>query len=101
MRERECEAPIHSSNCPCTTCIRGNCVGCRNTNVDHFTPKSILKVWGERPKFFNRKENLQFLSIPCHRDKDRDTPQRLYLAKHQKRGKFISLEEYKNKVLQK
>ncbi|GIW70244.1 MAG: hypothetical protein KatS3mg101_0991 [Patescibacteria group bacterium] len=96
MRERECQAPVHNPRCPCQSCQRVNCGNCRLTNIDHFTPKCIAKKilhWSS--KQINAPENLQYLSIPCHTDKDRTTPDRLRLAIRQKRGEFISLEDYK------
>ena len=95
MRERECQAPIHSQDCPCQKCQRVSCGNCRLTNIDHFTPRSIAKkVWGWKSKQINSPENLQYLSYQCHRDKDSTTPDRLRLGLAQKRGKFIGLEDY-------
>jgi hypothetical protein len=35
------------------------------------------------------------LSEPCHQLKDRSTPDRLYLAKRQAKGKEVTLDDYK------
>lgn len=95
MRERECQAPIHSQECPCQKCVRESCGDCHLTNLDHFTPKCIAKVWGWSAKEMNAPENLQWLSRACHTDKDRSTPHRKTLLHQQLRGKFIGIEEYR------
>ena len=78
-----CEAPIHNESC--------DGVG---STVDHFTPKCIGKLWGWSYEQINAKENIQYLSEPCHKDKDRTTEARLLLARKQLKGAYISLEYY-------
>ena len=95
MREKECQAPIHEPNCPCQTCQRTSCERCHLTNIDHFTPKSVSKLLGWTRKQTNSPENLQWLSLECHREKDRTTPKRKELLHRQLKGNFISLEDYK------
>ncbi len=74
-RWRECSAEFHVPECPCIRCPRTNCDGCTKTNVDHFTPRCIIR---KNHNHFNSKtENLQWLSIDCHRDKDSSTPSRV------------------------
>ena len=94
MRERECQAPVHADGCPCQTCKRTTCDGCNATNVDHFTPKCIAKVWGWNRKQTDAPENLQWLSRPCHTEKDRTTPKRKQLACKIVSGKTVTLDEY-------
>ena len=77
--ERPCEAPVHHKNCPCVGCDKPK--WCRATNQDHFTPKCVAKKMGWKPKQMNRPENLQWLSNPCHRRKDRSTPARKNVVK--------------------
>lgn len=95
MREKECQAPIHEPNCPCQTCLKINCDNCHKTNLDHFTPKCIAKVWGWNKKQTNSPENLQWLSLECHREKDATTPKRKSLLHQQLRGKFVGIEDYR------
>jgi len=82
MSER-CEAPRHHKNC-----------NGRGETVDHHTPKCIAKIFGWKRKQINAPENLQYLSKPCHREKDRSTPKRKLLLQGQLKGKETTLEEY-------
>lgn len=79
-----CEAPIHHENCDG-----------KGVTIDHFTPECIGKLWGWSYEEINAKENLQYLSVPCHREKDKTTEARLTLARRQLKGAYISLELYK------
>ena len=79
-----CEAPIHNEDCD----------GIGGT-VDHFTPMCIAKLWGWKNEEINAKENIQHLSVACHREKDKTTEARLTLARQQLRGAYISLDYYK------
>ena len=89
-----CEAIYHSPNCPCLNCKK-NCDNCHELTIDHFTPKCIAKVFNWNRKTTSSHSNTQMLSVPCHRIKDRSTPQRFQLALQQRRGRFIGLEEYR------
>jgi len=80
----QCEAPIHSEYCD----------GVGNTK-DHFTPECIAKLWGWSYEEINDKKNIQYLSVACHREKDKTTEARLTLVRQQLRGEYISLEYYK------
>lgn len=72
-----CEAPIHNQDCPCNSCTLRQCATCPLLTKDHFTPKCIaLKVFGWRRKQVNSRDNIQWLSRPCHQDKDATTPLR-------------------------
>ena len=73
-----CEAPFHVEGC--------NGIG---ETVDHHTPRCIAKkVLGWTESQVNAPENIQRLSVACHRHKDKDTPARLELARLQKQGKI-------------
>lgn len=89
MRERkQCEAVFHSIDC-----------SGRGSTKDHFTPRCIGKLFhiGRR---VHRKENIQYLSKACHRDKDYTTPFRLGLTKKQvEKEVFRSLDDYRERVL--
>lgn len=78
-----CEAPVHNKHC--------DGVG---ITLDHFTPVCIAELWKWKKDQINAKENLQYLSKPCHLDKDRTTEARLTLARKQLNGAYISLEYY-------
>lgn len=78
-----CEAPVHSELC--------DGVG---ISMDHFTPVCIGKLWGWEKDQINAPENIQYLSKPCHLEKDRTTEARLTLARKQLNGAYISLEYY-------
>ncbi len=58
-----CEAPYHVEGCK----------GIGNTK-DHFTPKRIALKLGWTLKQIHAVENTQWLSEPCHKTKDRETP---------------------------
>jgi hypothetical protein len=91
-----CEAEHHVPSCECLHCRGKNCNQCRNITQDHFTPKSIARrVLGWRPKEINSKENIQWLSTSCHREKDRTTPDRLIALIDQKRGGNITMDDVK------
>ena len=103
MRERQCQAPngVHHEDCPCQHCLRPNCDGCYSTNQDHQTPMCVIRkdkgVQVRLSKDFKRKAHvlkdkneLIYLSTPCHRLKDRSTPKRKF------KRVFRSLEELRN-----
>jgi hypothetical protein len=93
MKEKECTAPYHSENCPCQRCLRTSCDNCNSTSTDHFQPRAIMKVW-QNGEIRKNKENLQFLSVPCHKSKDVSTAARKQLLqKTLKHGS--TLEEYR------
>jgi hypothetical protein len=74
-----CEAPQHTRKCD----------GIGSTR-DHFTPKSLLKVLNFRsPKYWNREENIQYLSPSCHSEKDAITPNEIYWNKFHGGGKTL------------
>ena len=89
MKEKECSAPTHQSNCPCQRCGKEYCGRCRKTNVDHFTGKAIGKLLGWTRRELDRPENLQYLSLPCHAEKDKLTCEVLAQLRKQRKGKFI------------
>lgn len=64
------------------------------TTLDHFTPVCIAKLWGWNTEQIIAPENIQYLSKPCHLDKDRTTEARLTLARKQLQGAYISLAYY-------
>ena len=82
--EHPCEAPIHADSC--------NGVG--NT-VDHFTPRAVGKKLGIGRKRLNEPDNLQYLSTPCHRIKDKDTPLRLVVLRLEQHGTIFTFEEHR------
>jgi hypothetical protein len=86
---RSCEAPAHSKGCPCIGCNRTN-DGCKNGTSDHFTPQSIQKLVHVK----DTPQNHQWLSPPCHRDKDRDTPLRGDVIRLEKRGVVFTWEQH-------
>jgi hypothetical protein len=97
MRERACQALVHTPECECQGCRKSNCNGCRNSTKDHFTPQSIgRKILGWKPKQINSKENIQFLSVSCHREKDYTTSDRLQALYNQRRGGEITLDDVRS-----
>lgn len=74
--KRGCEAPNHNKDCPCLSCVSKSCTDCPLLTKDHFTPKCIAKVYQWTRSRTNQPSNIQWLSEPCHIDKDRDTPKR-------------------------
>lgn len=80
-----CEAPVHNKDC--------DGVG---ITLDHFTPVCIARLWEWDTEQINAPENIQYLSKPCHKDKDRTTEARLTLARKQLRGAYISLKYYQS-----
>ncbi|MCK9370906.1 hypothetical protein M0R04_13430 [Candidatus Dojkabacteria bacterium] len=75
-----CEAPIHVDGC-----------NGQGTTDDHFTPRCILR----KLKIKDTPENHQWLSIPCHRAKDKDTPLRNQVLGLEKQGIIFSFEEHR------
>lgn len=76
-RKTGCEAPNHNKDCPCINCTNRDCLKCPLLTKDHFTPKCIaIKALGWKYKQVNHPRNIQWLSKPCHEDKDRSTPLR-------------------------
>jgi hypothetical protein len=89
MRGKECQAPFHVDNCACSNCRRQSCDGCHNTNVDHFTAKSVGKALGWSKKQIDSPENKQYLSYDCHRWKDQNTAHYKQVAKKLSQGKEV------------
>ena len=83
MIERMCEAPVHVEACS----------GLGETR-DHFTAKSIAKELGWSRKQANNPANIQYLSEPCHVEKDRPTAHMRDLLVKQKNGLFIGLGDH-------
>lgn len=79
-----CEAPIHNDRCD----------GIGNTQ-DHFTPRAVAKLLGWSRKQIDDPQNKQALSIPCHRDKDQDTPLRVQLLRMEKKGTIFTFEQHR------
>lgn len=74
-----CEATWHVAGC-----------GKMGQSVDHFTPRAYAKkVLGWSHAQINAPENKQYLSIECHREKDRTTEAKTAQALYQKRGGAI------------
>lgn len=95
LRRTGCESPNHNRECPCLTCITRDCARCPLLTLDHLTPKCIaFNVLGWNYKQVNRKENLQWLSEPCHKDKDRPTERVYRQLQMQQQGVFIRLGEH-------
>lgn len=80
---RSCEAPNHAPDCDG-----------RGSTRDHFTPRCIAELLRWSPKEVHGRENIQYLSHACHREKDRSTPRRLEQVKKQLRGRRINLGEH-------
>jgi hypothetical protein len=97
MIERgSCEAPTHNPTCPCITCKPKDCASCPLMTLDHFTPRSIAKkVLGWNRRRVNTPSNLQWLSEPCHIDKDRSTPAKLHQAEFQLKGGTIHFKQHR------
>lgn len=94
-RKTGCEAPQHNQGCPCLSCTTRDCQRCPLLTKDHFTPKSIaLRVLGWKHRQVNRPENIQWLTEPCHIDKDRTTQKRFQQLQLQVGGRFIGLGEH-------
>jgi hypothetical protein len=91
MRERACQSPKHEPGCPCVDCKKDNCQKCPLITDDHFQPKSILKAWNLK----DSSGNHQWLSKPCHREKDRDTALRAAVLKSQLKGETLSFSEHR------
>lgn len=79
-----CQAPFHATSC--------DGIG-RSKN--HFTPKCIaLKLRWTKAQI-DDPFNIQWLSLACHADKDKSTPEKYYQLQEQLRGKFIGFGEHK------
>jgi hypothetical protein len=87
--ERRCEAPEHSQGCPCKGCLGR--LNCRKTTDDHFTPRVVQKL----TKIKDTRENHQWLSVPCHRAKDLDTPLRAQVLRMEKKGVILTFEQHR------
>ena len=86
-----CQAEHHESDCGCIGCAGRRCQTCKNISVDHFTAKAVAKELGWSKAQVERLENKQMLSIECHREKDRPTPDMAHELRQQKRGRFIGI----------
>lgn len=96
-RPQPCEAPEHHSECPCTTCIEEApqaCKNCSHITKDHFTPRAVAEFLGWDTKQLHSSDNKQWLSRPCHTEKDLDTPKRKEVIKRQVNGEEITLQEH-------
>ena len=92
--KQPCESPNHNKDCPCIKCVSKNCTDCPLLTKDHFTPQCIAKVLGWSRYRTNRNNNIQWLTRPCHDDKDRDTAKRKDVLVSQLAGKNISLQRH-------
>ena len=80
----KCQAAIHHPKC------NGYA-----DNIDHFTPKCILKLFRIAPEDQD-KNNLVPINIHCHRLKDASTPNRKKLLCGQLfNGNVVSLDDYR------
>lgn len=78
-----CQAAIHHPKCDGYA-----------DNIDHFTPRCILKLFRTAPK--DRDENnLVPMNANCHKLKDASTPKRKQLLEHQLNGEMVSLDDYR------
>jgi len=90
-----CQAEVHQEDCPCQDCRGRNCQRCKKISIDHFLPRAVAKVIGMSNRQVSRLENLQMLSIECHRKKDSETPGMTEELRQQKRGRFIHFGEHR------
>lgn len=118
MKERlspkvPCEATEHVASCPCVGCQLPKpdaCRTCPKVNDDHFTPKSIAKLLGWSERYVGPEEseehrlkypsvedpeNHQWLSYPCHTEKDRDTSLRKTVLQRQLKGEDIPFDVHR------
>lgn len=72
-----CEAPEHVTACDGWAKSR-----------DHFTPKCIGKLLGWSEDQLDSPENIQYLSLPCHKEKDKDTALRKGILRQQLEGRL-------------
>lgn len=85
MKEmRPCEAPTHQEDC----------YGVGDTR-DHFTSKAIGKVLGWKPRQIGAPENIQYLSWPCHNEKDSTNMAKVNQLKQQLAGGTIRFGQHK------
>lgn len=98
MKERRqtgCEAPMHVDRCPCLSCTSRDCLRCPLLTRDHFTPKCIaIKLLGWKYKQVNHPANIQYLTEPCHVEKDRHTENIFNQSKRQLEGGTIKFGEH-------
>ena len=80
---KECQSPYHVEGCS----------GLGETK-DHFTSKAIAKELGWSNKQANARENIQYLSLPCHREKDRVVPHLITILKFQKSGGVVRIGDH-------
>lgn len=90
--ERRCSSPRHERACPCQGC-NGVRIGnvCRQATDDHFTARAILKI----SKINDSKANHQWLSVPCHRAKDADTPLRAEVLRMERKGHILTFAQHR------
>lgn len=91
---RPCEAPIHSPDCPCPTCVHHRCNKCRVITDDHTTGKAIGKRLGWNWQEISDNSNRSWLSQQCHAIKDKNTNQVLRELDEQRNGKFIGFGDH-------
>lgn len=75
---RPCESPNHVEDCS----------GVGDTR-DHFTSRAIGKVLGWSHKQIGAPENIQYLSWPCHSEKDSTNMRKVNQLKYQLAGGTI------------
>lgn len=61
---------------------------------DHTTGKAIGRLLGLTHKEVNRPENREWLSRPCHEQKDKKTTEVIQTLQKQKKGNFVGFGQH-------
>lgn len=83
---RTCQAPIHAEGC--------ERAGFALTQ-DHFTPKSIIKLFNNGEDLKRDPDEYQWLSRACHIAKDRDTALRKEVLEKQLQGEVFDFQRHR------